>query len=227
MNIALVPARCGSKSIPLKNIKPLYGKPLIYWVLRALNDANVIDTVYVATDCHEIADAVEALALKKVLIYHRSAENAQDESSTESVMLEFFENMKIDNGDTIFLAQATMPLLQSNDIEQAYRQYRHSGADSLLSCVRVKSFFWNEDGTPINYDYKNRPRRQDFKGILVENGAFYINNVGNVISAGNRLNGNIAIYEMPEYAMVDIDEEDDWLIAERLMQKYRLNSKKK
>lgn len=221
MNIALVPARCGSKSIPFKNIKPLHGRPLIYWVLKALDDATSIDIIYVATDCQKIADTVEALGLKKVTIYRRLAENAQDESSTESVMLEFFDQLKIDKEETLFLAQATTPLLQSTDIEQAYTQYVNSGADSLLSCVRVKSFFWDENGTPLNYDYKDRPRRQDFDGVLVENGAFYINKVGNIIKANNRLNGNIVIYEMPEYASVDIDEEDDWLIAEKLMQKYR------
>jgi N-acylneuraminate cytidylyltransferase len=54
MNIALIPARCGSKSIPFKNIKNFCGKPLIYWSLLAAQKSNQIDEIYVATDCEEI-----------------------------------------------------------------------------------------------------------------------------------------------------------------------------
>ena len=52
--------------------------------------------------------------------------------------------------------------------------------DSILSCVETKRFFWTKNGEPINYDYNSRPRRQDFEGILMENGAFYINTVANI-----------------------------------------------
>ncbi|PNV83031.1 MAG: hypothetical protein C0627_07425 [Sulfurimonas sp.] len=222
MNIALVPARCGSKSIKLKNIKLLGGKPLIYWVLKALNDSEIIDKIFVATDCKKIADAVISLNLKKVSIYNRLAENARDESSTESLLLEFLTATKPDKEDNIFLVQATSPMLQSSDITKAYNMYKQTHSDSLLTCTRTKRFFWNEDATPINYDFKNRPRRQDFAGTLVENGALYINKVYNIIKFKNRLSGKIAIYEMPEYSAVDIDEEDDWIIAQKLMKKYIL-----
>ncbi|MGE4420165.1 MAG: hypothetical protein AB7D38_10105 [Sulfurimonas sp.] len=222
MNIALVPARCGSKSIKLKNIKLLGGKPLIYWVLKALNDSEIIDNIFVATDCKKIADTVISLNLKKVSIYNRLAENARDESSTESLLLEFLTAIKPDKEDNIFLVQATSPMLQSSDITKAYNHYIQTQSDSLLTCTRTKRFFWNEDATPINYDFKNRPRRQDFAGTLVENGALYINKVSNIIKFKNRLSGKIAIYEMPEYSAVDIDEEDDWIIAQKLMKKYIL-----
>ncbi len=222
MNIALVPARCGSKSIKLKNIKLLGGKPLIYWVLKALNGSEIIDKIFVATDCKKIADVVISLDLKKVSIYNRLAENAQDESSTESLLLEFLTATKPEKEDNIFLVQATSPMLQSSDITKAYNMYKQTHSDSLLTCTRTKRFFWNEDATPINYDFKNRPRRQDFAGTLVENGALYINKVSNIIKFKNRLSGKIAIYEMPEYSAVDIDEEDDWIIAQKLMKKYIL-----
>lgn len=222
MNIALVPARCGSKSIKLKNIKLLGGKPLIYWVLKALNDSEIIDKIFVATDCKKIADTVISLNLKKVSIYNRLAENARDESSTESLLLEFLTAIKPDKEDNIFLVQATSPMLQSSDVTKAYNHYIKTQSDSLLTCTRTKRFFWNEDAIPINYDFKNRPRRQDFAGTFVENGALYINKVSNIIKFKNRLSGKIAIYEMPEYSAVDIDEEDDWIIAQKLMKKYIL-----
>lgn len=68
-------------------------------------------------------------------------------------------------------------------------------------------------------DYKNRPRRQDFEGSFVENGAFYISKVSNIKRYKNRLSGNIGIYEMPEYTHVEIDEPEDWLAIERTIKK--------
>ena len=88
-NIAFIPVRGGSKSIPLKNIKILNGKPLVYWTAKAANDARCIDLVVIATDSPEIKRVVEELNLEKVVVYNRDKENAQDTSSTESVMLEY------------------------------------------------------------------------------------------------------------------------------------------
>ena len=90
--VAFVPARCGSKSIRLKNIRQFYGQPLLYWVLKALQEAQLVDRVVVATDCDEIIACVDGFGLGKVSIFNRKQENARDESSTEDVMLEFLED---------------------------------------------------------------------------------------------------------------------------------------
>lgn len=224
--IGFVPARCGSKSIPFKNIKIFCGKPLIYWTLNALEDSKTIDKIIVATDCKEIAIIVESFKFKKVSIYSRNSENAQDISTTESVMLEYIQQSNLQKSDYFILAQATSPFIQSKDFDFAFQKLIQEKADSILSCARIKKFFWNEDGTPINYNFKKRPRRQDFKGDLVENGAFYINKVGNILKYKNRLSGKIIIYEMPEFTSIELDEPDDWIIAEVFMRKYILNIKK-
>ena len=78
----------------------------------------------------------------------------------------------------------------------------------------------------LNYDYMNRPRRQNFSGMLMENGAFYVNTVKNILLNGNRLGGRIGIYEMPEYTATEIDEPDDWMILEKLMMKYKFEFQK-
>ncbi len=224
MNIAFVPIRCGSKSILHKNIKLLSNKPLVYWVLKALEDSYSIDQVFVALDCDEFANVVNAFGFKKVKIYWRSAENAQDTSSTESVMLEFLEQTnQLSDDDNFILVQATSPLITSDDFDKAFSVMKEKQADSLLTAVRVKSFFWTDNGVPINYDYQKRPRRQDFYGWLQENGAFYINRVGNIKKDKNRLSGKIAIYEMPEYTSYEIDELHDWIIIEQLMKAYNLD----
>jgi N-acylneuraminate cytidylyltransferase len=226
MNIAFIPVRCGSKSIPFKNIKDFCSKPLVYWNLLALENSKSIDVVYVATDCKEIKEVVESFEFKKVEVYDRDTKNANDTASTESVMLEFIDKNNFNEEDLFLLVQATSPLTQTKDFEEALEKLKMEQADSLLTCVRTKRFYWNEDATPLNYDYKNRPRRQDFDGILMENGAFYINSIKNIKKDKNRLSGKIAIYEMEEFTAVEIDEEDDWLIAEKSMQKYILKSQK-
>lgn len=223
MNIALIPARCGSKSIKFKNIKELCGKPLIYWNLIALEQSETIDEVYVATDCDKIKNVVESFNLSKIKIYLRSEESATDTASSEMILLEFIKHYNFNKDDYIFMVQATAPLTLSSDFDKAFTQLKEQKKDSLLTCVREKIFIW-EDGKSINYNYNNRPRRQDFDGLLIETGAFYINTVNNIIENQNRLSGNISIYEMASYQNIDIDEEDDWLIATKLMNKYKLQA---
>ena len=220
--IAFIPVRGGSKSIPLKNIKPFCGKPLVCWNIEALVSFPYVDQVVVATDSDEIWMTVEKQNYKKTILYRRSAENACDTASTESVMLEYIHDAKLAEENIFMLVQATSPLTETIHFSEALQMYSKGEYDSILTCVRNFRFFWNEDGTSMNYDYMNRPRRQNFSGMLMENGAFYINTVKNILDNGNRLGGKIGIYEMPEYTATEIDEPDDWIILENLMRKYVL-----
>ena len=226
MNIAFIPARCGSESIPFKNIKIICGKPLIYWSLLALTKSKTIDQIYVATDCDEIKDTVIDFNFDNVKIFDRSSTNASNTASTESVMLEFLDNNVFSGEDLFVLVQATTPFTSSENFDEAINILKSNiEIDSLLSCVESKRFFWTKNGNAINYDYNNRPLRQDFDGILMENGAFYINTVANIKNFKNRLSGTIHPYVMPEYSAIEADEEDDWIIIEKLMYKYVLNNK--
>lgn len=223
MVTAFIPVRGGSKSIPLKNIKPFCGKPLVCWNIEALENTSEVDEIIVATDSDEIETTVRCFNYKKTKIYRRSAENACDTASTESVMLEYINAAQLPDDNIFMLVQATSPLTASTDFQGGLKLYFDGGFDSILTCVRNYRFFWNPDGTSKNYDYKNRPRRQNFDGMLMENGAFYINTVANIKSSGNRLSGKIGIYEMPEYTAAEIDEPDDWIVLENLMHRHILN----
>lgn len=216
MNVAFIPVRGGSKSIPLKNIKEIAGKPLVYWTAKAANDCCFIDAVYVATDSVIIREVVEKFNFDKVIVIDRSACTATDEATTESAMMEFAINNAFDN---IVLIQATSPLLTAEDLNGGFELYNMENTDSVLSVVRQKRFQWKMDQSgyaiPINYDYSNRPRRQDFAGYLVENGAFYITSRQDLLKAQNRLSGNIRAYEMEEATYLEIDEPSDWEIIEK------------
>jgi N-acylneuraminate cytidylyltransferase len=213
INIALIPLRGGSKSIPRKNIKLLFGKPLTAWVLEAAAGCTAIDNVYVSTDSKEIADIVLGLGLR-VQVIMRPAEYSTDEASTESVLLHFMRQVDF---DVLVSIQATSPLLTSRDLDRAFVQFKDQQLDSMLSAVRTKRFFWHDDATPINYDPLRRPRRQDFPGTLMENGAFYISRRDILQSYQCRLGGKVGIYEMDESTAVEIDEREDWERVGRLL----------
>ena len=214
--IALVPLRGGSKSIPKKNIKMIGGQPLCAWTLQAASNAQRIEQVYVSTDCNEIKNVVSSLDIN-VRIIDRPPELATDEATTESVMLHFVE--RVPSFDYLVTIQATSPLLESWHLDEALEKFEAGGFDSLLSVVRTKRFFWHDDGNPLNYDPLRRPRRQDFSGVLLETGAFYITKTSLLNSSKCRLGGTIGFYEMPQETATEIDEPHDWDVAAKLLRK--------
>ncbi len=227
MNAAFIPVRGGSKSIPLKNIKIMNGKPLVYWTIKAACECRFIDKVYVATDSLSIKETVESIkdreqgeTFAKVEVIGRSAESASDTASTESAMLEFAAAFEFDN---IALIQATSPLLEAADLNRGFQVFYEDDVDSVLSVVPQKRFNWEKDENgyayPTNYDVLQRPRRQDFNGYLVENGAFYITSKVCLINSANRLSGKIKAVEMSEDTFFEIDEPEDWVTIEGLMKK--------
>jgi N-acylneuraminate cytidylyltransferase len=219
MNLAFIPVRGGSKSIPLKNIKIINGWPLVYWTARAANDSANIDKVVVATDSMDIKRVTLSFGLPKISVYDRKPENATDAAGTESVMLEYIAAAKLAPGVNFILIQATSPLLSAKMIDDMFVCWNKSRADSALSCVRTKRFYWSENGTPLNYDFRARPRRQKFTGWMMENGACYINSVANILRDKCRLSGRVYVYEMPEETAVEIDEPSDWSVVEKLLSK--------
>ena len=142
-------------------------------------------------------------------------------------MLEFANKYDFDN---IVLIQATSPLLTSEDLDKGFALFNEKGTDSVLSAVRQKRFNWqiNEEGYayPTNYDVFKRPRRQEFDGYLVENGAFYITSKKDLLKYKNRVSGNIKAVEMNEDTFFEIDEPSDWLIIEALMKKNGISANK-
>lgn len=227
MNVAFIPVRGGSKSIPLKNIREIAGKPLVYWGIQAANNCKDIDVVYVATDNTVIKETIEHFGFNKVMVVGRSEESASDTATTEFAMLEFADNYDF---DTITLIQATSPLLTSEDLAGGFREFHKQGTDSVLSVVRQKRFYWQTDdkgfAAPLNYDIFHRPRRQEFNGFLVENGAFYITSREALLVSKNRVSGNIRVYEMEESAYHEVDEPSDWPVIEcQLINKYGRQNK--
>lgn len=217
--VAFIPLRGGSKSIPLKNIKDIAGRPLAFWVIEAALGCAEIDRVFVSTDSIAIRKALGSIAHPKLEVISRSKTTATDSASTESAMLEFAKRHVFSH---IVLIQATSPLLESRHLKAGIAKYTSYRYDSLLSLVRQKRFVWEESRgivKPLNYNPLRRPFRQQFKGFLVENGAFYITSKRLLLKTGCRISGKVGFYEMPEESYFELDEPADWVITEGFLRK--------
>lgn len=215
--VAIIPLRKGSKGIPGKNKKKLLGRPLFSWVLSEAVFSE-LDEVYVFTDDQDILNYIkkEYTWAPKIKGLLRNDENANDTASTESAMIEFAEKINYDF-DILCLLQATSPLTKREDINKAIQQITVHKKEAALSVVKTHRFTWNADGTPQNYDVFNRPRRQDFDGLLMENGAVYSTTKESFLKTKNRVSGAIGLVEMPEESLLEIDSLSDWTMIESLL----------
>jgi len=212
--VAYMPLRANSKSIIDKNVRNIAGRPLFAWSLEQAILSECFDSIYVATDSIKIRNKVNDKFSANVTVLDRSAATCSDTASTESAMLEFQQQVSF---DVICLIQATSPLIQAADFRAAKQEFVEKKLDSLLTAVPSKRFFWMKTGVPINYDPSNRPRRQDFDGCLMENGAFYLTRSQILKEYGSRLGGKIGIHEMAAETAIEIDDETDWVIVEQLL----------
>ena len=214
--VSLIPARGGSKGIPRKNIKNLNGKPLISYVINSSLMSKYIEETYVSTEDEEIAGISKDFGAK---IINRPSNLATDSASSEEVLLHFAE--KIDFDVLVFL-QCTSPLTKEVDIDGALDLFFTKKYDSVLSVCQDNGgflcggFLWDESGKSYNYDYKNRPRRQDMKKLYRENGAIYVIDRENLLKSKSRLTGKIGLYEMPRERSFEIDEPEDFELLNKI-----------
>uniref|UniRef100_A0A3P9PNQ1 N-acylneuraminate cytidylyltransferase n=1 Tax=Poecilia reticulata TaxID=8081 RepID=A0A3P9PNQ1_POERE len=219
---ALILARGGSKGIPLKNIKPLAGVPLVGWVLRAAIDSGEFDSVWVSTDHDEIEKIAKSWGAK---VHRRSQEVSKDSSTSLETIQEFLKK----NPDVTVVCniQATSPCLHPTHLKEALKKITKDGYDSVFSVVRRHQFRWKEvkKGSdectkPENLNPAKRPRRQDWNGELIENGSFYFATRDLIMKEGRLQGGRVAYFEMEPQHSVDIDVDIDWPVAEQRVLRY-------
>ncbi|MCB4799708.1 acylneuraminate cytidylyltransferase [Neotamlana laminarinivorans] len=227
-SIGFIPLRKGSKGIPNKNKRKMVGRPLFTWVLGEAIFSN-LDEVVVYTDDDDIISFIEKeyTWTNKVKALLRSEASASDSASTEFAMLEYAEAINF-NFDAFCLLQATSPFTKSEDINRCLSKL-NDDFDSALTVVNTHRFLWDKNGKPLNYNPLNRSRRQDFEGLLIENGAVYTVTKETLQKRKNRIGDKVAVVEMPEDSLQEIDSETDWIVVEQLLmerQKREKESKK-
>jgi CMP-N,N'-diacetyllegionaminic acid synthase len=223
-NVAIIPARGGSKSIPKKNIMDFCGKPLIAWSIEQALTSTQVSSVYVTTDNQEIADVSKKFGAK---IIERPAELATDTASSEAALVHALADIKKKEPfDAVVFLQATSPLREPSDIDSALQLFYREQAESLFSAAVLEDpCIWsdmNGEITSVTFDYKNRKRRQDRKPYFLENGSIYIFRPNTLSTYNNRLGGKISLYPMSLWKSYEIDSPDDIKICEFFMQFKRL-----
>jgi N-acylneuraminate cytidylyltransferase len=216
----VIPARGGSKGIPHKNIKPLNGKPLIYYTIDVARQMTSDENICVSTDDNEIIEVVESYGLK--VPFKRPADIATDTSSTNDVLLhaiDFYETRKIFY-DVLILLQPTSPLRNPTHIKEALKLYtndidmvvsvKESHASSVL-CAE------NEDGFLELCFNKTAKRRQDMQSFYEYNGAVYIINIKRLKDKGLGGFTKKKKYIMDEFSSIDIDIPLDWIVVESII----------
>ena len=218
--IAIIPARGGSKRMPFKNILQIHGKPLIGYSIEQARNSKLVDRVIVSTDDSKIAYV--SLSYGSEVIW-RPKNLAGDKATSESALIHALNELKKKEDyepDLVVFLQCTSPVRQSGDIDHAIKTLVKSGADSLLSATEHDKFIWRRNKKtvwPLNYNYRKRPREQDFPEEFKENGSIYVFKPWVLIKGKNRLGGKIAIYKMNYWSSLQLDSQEDLKLMEWVM----------
>jgi CMP-N,N'-diacetyllegionaminic acid synthase len=221
--LAVIAARGGSKGIPFKNLLDICGKPLIAWTVMQAAAARGVDVVAVSSDSDNILAAAEAAGAVGV---RRPDAISGDLDSSESAWLHALDSLdgKLGPFERIVALQATSPIRESADIEQALQTFERDKLDSLLSVCEVEDYFnWRigaRGPEAINYDFRNRRMRQQIEKRYLENGSFYVFIPSLLREQKNRLGGKIGFHVMERHKMFQIDRTEDVKLCAAIMQSY-------
>ena len=212
---ALLPMKVHSERVPDKNIKNFCGRPLYHAVLSTLLQSKYIDKVVINTD----SDIIKEDALKnfeRVVIIDRPKEIQGDFVSMNDIIA--YDLSKIE-GEHFLQTHSTNPLLQTDTIDLAIGTYfkNLNQFDSLFSVTRLQTRLYWKDGVPINHNPNELLRTQDLPPVYEENSNFYIFSKESFVDAGRaRIGLKPQMFEISKLEAVDIDEPEDWGIAEVL-----------
>ncbi len=217
--VAVITARGGSKRIPRKNIKEFMGKPMLAYAVEAAVNSKVFDEVMVSTDDVEIAEIAKQFGAK--VPFMRSEKTANDFATTADVLEEVISEYKKSGKafDELCCIYPCVPFLTADVIKNAYEKFKTSGADRLTPVVKYsfpiqRAFKLNEQGLLEYREPENAPKRsQDLEPMYHDVGMFYFYKTEKMNS------DKIAMLEMDEAMVQDIDNDSDWQMAEM---KYRI-----
>ena len=214
-NIAIIPARGGSKRLPNKNILLLDGIPLIaHSIMYAQKNINVIDAIFVSTDDERIKE----IALKYgAQVIERPTELSGDLEPTVSALKHSLESINDASIENVILLQPTNPLRPENLLQEAYQVYIENCYDSLFTVTRNNQKFGKiENNKFVPFNYEIGQRSQDLEPIYFENGLLYISKA-KIIFQDRIITNNAFPYEMNHvFSNVDIDTQEDFEYAEYL-----------
>lgn len=223
-NLAIIPARSGSKGLKDKNIKELNGKPLLAYSILAAKESNQFDEIIVSTDSKLYAKIAEQWGA--IVPYMRSSELSSDTASTWDVVRDIVGRLSESgkNYDTVALLQPTSPLRTAEDIVEGYQLFARKNAQSVIGVCEVDhSPLWsNTIAEDLSLNGFIRPeisglQRQDIPTYYRINGALYIVDTTFLLQTKDIFRDRSFAYIMEKRHSIDIDDEFDFVIANALM----------
>jgi CMP-N-acetylneuraminic acid synthetase len=223
--LGLIPARGGSKSIPLKNIASCAGRPLLAWTCDAALASRKLTRIVLSTDDGRIADVGRACGIEVPFI--RPTALSQDETPSIDVMVHAVRHLEETGAkfDAVVLLQPTSPLRTSAHIDGAIDLYEQGNADTVVSVVEVphrfhpSSLMRLQDGVLIPFlnNGLTVTRRQELETLWARNGPAVLVTATHTLAWGSLYGGRTMSFPMSARESLDIDSDDDMAEAERLL----------
>ncbi len=205
--IAIVPMKLNNRRLPQKNTKPFTnGKPLCFYILSTLLNVDSIDDVYVYCSNPNIQEYIP----EGVKYLRRSESLDQDTTSMTEVLTCFTKEVP---ADIYVMTHTTAPFITKESIEKGLNAVKSGLYDSSFAAKKLQDFLW-KDGMPFNYELNNIPRTQDLPALYEETSGFYIYKHSVMANLQRRIGENPFIVEVSEIESIDIDEPEDFMIAD-------------
>ena len=207
--VAIVPMKLNNRRLPQKNTKPFTnGKPLCYYILSTLLTVDGIDEVYVYCSNPDIRDFIP----QGVKYLRRSESLDQDSTSMTEVLTCFTKKVP---ADIYVMTHTTAPFMTKESIHKGLQAVISGDYDSAFATKKLQDFLW-KDGIPFNYDLANIPRTQDLPALFEETSGFYIYKHDVMAKFHRRIGEKPYIVEVNEIEAIDIDEPEDFQIADAI-----------
>ena len=221
--LVVIPARGGSKGIPRKNIRLLNNRPLISYSIGIARASKYVDDVVVTTDDSEIALIAEKFGASVV---RRSSELASDEVPLDPVVYNAMvqkEKLAFDEYDIVVTLQPTSPLLKTETLDKSLEKFEDFSVESVISVVDDRHLNWGYDENDKRFFplYEQRVNRQYLPKSFKETGAILATRRA-FVHETSCLGNNIDLIEVSREESIDIDNYEDWCVAENYLQKKRI-----
>jgi len=213
---ALVPMKGNSQRVPNKNMKNFGGKPLYHTIVKSLLNSKYIQNVIINTDSKTIIKDVQENFKNEVSIINRPTQIQGDFISMNDIIAYDLSQLE---GEHFLQTHSTNPLLKAKTIDQAIEKYFENleKFDSMFSVTKVQTRFYDKNAKAINHNPNELLRTQDLEPMYEENSNFYIFSKKSFkLSNNKRIGLNPQIFEISKLEAIDIDEMEDFIIAELL-----------
>jgi len=217
---ALLPMKAKSDRVKGKNFRILAGKPLFKWILDTLLSINTIDCIVINTDARSILAENNLIESDRIIIRDRKSELCGDLVSMNKILA---DDMNAVEADTYLMTHTTNPLLKKDTILNAIAELKNniSKYDSLFTVNKIQTRFYRENMEPVNHDPDNLVRTQDLEFWFEENSCLYLFSRESFSRTNARIELRPMMYTTPVLESIDIDEPEDWIMAEALAEYFR------